>query len=324
MKFRLTSATLAASLLVSALHAASAESPFTDDLAAARTRAKEQHKDILVDFTGSDWCGWCVKLDQEVFHKPEFKAEATKGFELVQLDFPHDPAKQSAEITARNKAWKNELKSMSFPDILLLDETGRVFARTGYREGGATAFLGHLESLRQRRIQRDAALAQATKAEGVEKAKHLDAALTALRDDDVLLTYYRAELEQILTLASRDEGGLQGKYQAVFRRQACEREIDRLGTGNDGAAMLARYKDYAARTDIPVESRQYALYMAGALACERVLKDPQQALDLIDQATALAPDSPLAQDRIKQARTRLERKLAAAPVKPAGKPAAGS
>jgi thioredoxin-related protein len=306
---RMLSACLAlAGISISCLHAREAESPFTTDLAAAKAKALAEHKDILVDFTGSDWCGWCLVLDREVFLTAEFKSEASKAFELVQLDFPHDKTKQSQETAARNKAWKAELKSNSFPDILLLDEKGKVFGRTSYREGGAKPFLSYVEALRQRRIRRDAAMTEAEKSAGIERARHLDQALSALNSDEVLLTYYRDVLDEILALDPRDEGGLQTKYKALFARRDCNREIDRLSQNPDGAAMLTQLKEYAARPGIPVESRQYAIYMAGALACERVLKDQAQALELVEQAIELAPHSQLAEQRLLDAKKRLERK----------------
>jgi len=309
MKIRLCQILCAIGSLVSILQADTAGSPFSGDLAAAKESARAAHKDILVDFTGSDWCGWCLVLDKEVFHTSRFNEVAGKDFELVQLDFPHDKSKQSEEVTARNKAWKSELKSSSFPDILLLDETGRVYARTNYREGGVEPFLKRLALLRQRRIQRDSGMAMAAKSEGLEKAKHLDAALSALRSDEVLLNYYRNVINEISTLDPNNEAGLRSKYQDLFKRQVCEREIERLCTGEDGNAVLARLKEYAARQDVPVESRQYALYMAGALACERMLKDKSQALELINQALELAPDSPLAEEKLGEAHMRLQRKI---------------
>ena len=57
-----------------------------------RARPRPKRKLLLVDFTGSDWCGWCIKLKQEVFDKTEFKTEVPKQFVLVELDFP--PSKE--------------------------------------------------------------------------------------------------------------------------------------------------------------------------------------------------------------------------------------
>ena len=54
----------------------------------AKTKAKADKKFLLVDFTGSDWCGWCIKLKQEVFDQEAFQKEAPQRFVLVELDFP--------------------------------------------------------------------------------------------------------------------------------------------------------------------------------------------------------------------------------------------
>ena len=71
---------VAACALVGTLHAESASTPFIHDLDVARNQAKAEPKDILVDFTGSDWCGWCITLDKEVFHTAEYKAAAPEHF----------------------------------------------------------------------------------------------------------------------------------------------------------------------------------------------------------------------------------------------------
>ena len=82
------------SLLASLLALAFTASAFaggegwSDNYAKALAQAKAEKKLVLVDFTGSDWCGWCIKLDKEVFSKPEFKTYAKENLVLVELDFP--------------------------------------------------------------------------------------------------------------------------------------------------------------------------------------------------------------------------------------------
>jgi thioredoxin-related protein len=56
---------------------------------AAKAKAKAEHKMVLVEFSDSDWCPWCKKMKADVFDKQFFKAEARKGFVLVNLDFPN-------------------------------------------------------------------------------------------------------------------------------------------------------------------------------------------------------------------------------------------
>jgi hypothetical protein len=315
----LTHCVAASAWVASALNAGAVASPFGNDLAAARAKAQAEHRDVLVSFTGSDWCGWCLILEKEVFLKPEFNAEAGKHFELVQLDFPSNKSKQDPEVAARYQAWKKELKSSSFPDILLLDEKGKVFGRMNYREGGVKPFLAHLEAQRQGRVQRDAAMAAADKVQGVERARHLDEALVALHNDDVMLTYYGDVIGEIMRLDATGEAGLRPKYEAVFTRKKAESEIDRLCGEQDGAVMLAKLKEYASRSGLPAETRQYALYMAACVACERVIKDPAQGLVLIEEAIALAPESQLVKESLQDAKTRLERKVNAKPAVGSGR-----
>ena len=59
-----------------------------DDLEKAKAQAKAENKKILLDFTGSDWCGWCKKLDKEVFSQQAWKDYAAKHLVLVEVDFP--------------------------------------------------------------------------------------------------------------------------------------------------------------------------------------------------------------------------------------------
>ncbi|MFL6542413.1 MAG: thioredoxin family protein, partial [Chthoniobacterales bacterium] len=65
-----------------------ADSEWLTDLDQAQQKAKADNKLVLLDFTGSDWCGWCIKLHREVFAKPEFREYANKNLVLVELDFP--------------------------------------------------------------------------------------------------------------------------------------------------------------------------------------------------------------------------------------------
>lgn len=110
--------------------------------------AKAENKDLLVDFTGSDWCGWCIRLDEEVFQHESFYAEAEKNFVLVALDFP-----RAADIKAqvpnpeRNDELKNTYGISGFPTILLMTADGEVFGRTGYQPGGPESYLNHVTEL---------------------------------------------------------------------------------------------------------------------------------------------------------------------------------
>ncbi len=124
--------------------------------------AKAEKKAILVDFTGSDWCGWCIRLKKEVFDQKEFAA-ASKDFVLVELDYPQKK-KQSPEEKAKNKALSEKFAIEGFPTIMLLDSAGEPFAQTGYEAGGPVKYLAHLkELLKNNTSQGKSAFAQTKK-----------------------------------------------------------------------------------------------------------------------------------------------------------------
>jgi thioredoxin-related protein len=98
------------------------------DYAAAQTQAKKDGKVILIDFTGSDWCSWCVKIDKEIFAKTDFKTFSAKNLLLVELDFPQ--GKQlSAALKAQNDSLGRQFKVDGYPTLVLLDPAGKEVGR---------------------------------------------------------------------------------------------------------------------------------------------------------------------------------------------------
>lgn len=118
------------------------------DFAAAKTKAAAEGKDILINFSGSDWCGWCIKLDEEVLSKDYFKINAPKYFVLVNADFPNDKSKISPETQKQNEALMKEFGIQGFPTVLLLDAEGKPYVGTGYQDGGPEKYIQHLMQLR--------------------------------------------------------------------------------------------------------------------------------------------------------------------------------
>ena len=81
---------------------ARAESDWLNDYKKAQEQAKAGNKILLLNFTGSDWCGWCIKFDKEVLSQPQFKEFAHNNLVLVELDFPRAKA-QSTELRKQNR-----------------------------------------------------------------------------------------------------------------------------------------------------------------------------------------------------------------------------
>ena len=140
---------LTAGLVALAPTFAFAHEGWVADFDEAVAQAKAEGKDLFVDFTGSDWCGWCIKLNEEVFDHDEFNAYATEHFVLVALDFPSgEAAKAKVPNPERNDELQEQYGITGFPTILLMNTDGEVYGRTGYRAGGPAPYVEYLQELR--------------------------------------------------------------------------------------------------------------------------------------------------------------------------------
>ena len=110
-------------------------------------KASKEGKHLLLDFSGSDWCGWCIRLDKEVFQKENWKEYASEHLIQVLVDFPQDKSEQSKTLQAENEALAKQYKVKGFPTVIILSPEGRLVDRTGYQRGGATAYIKHIKSL---------------------------------------------------------------------------------------------------------------------------------------------------------------------------------
>jgi len=121
-----------------------AELSWTTNLPEAIKKAKAEKKLVMVDFTGSDWCGWCIKLDKEVFSQPEFVTYAEKSLVPVKIDFPRK-LQQSDELKKANQALQKKYKIEGYPTVVILNGEGEEVDRLGYQPGGPKAFIRSLE-----------------------------------------------------------------------------------------------------------------------------------------------------------------------------------
>ena len=140
MMFALASAVLAASAL------AAVPKGWTDDFDAARKLAEKDAKPMLVLFTGSDWCIWCQRLEEQVLSQHAFSTVIPKEMVAVFLDFPNDGSVKP-QRRMRNEELARKYGVRGFPTVLLMDAEGKPFARTGFRPGGPEAYVKHLREL---------------------------------------------------------------------------------------------------------------------------------------------------------------------------------
>ena len=124
-----------------------AKDGWSEEYDKALAQAKADKKLVVLDFTGSDWCGWCIKLDKEVFSQAEFAEYAKKNLVLVELDYPRTK-EQSKEIKAQNGKLQKEYKIEGYPTIIVLNSEGKKVGELGYQPGGPKAFIAELEKLK--------------------------------------------------------------------------------------------------------------------------------------------------------------------------------
>ncbi|MCP4414024.1 MAG: thioredoxin family protein [Gammaproteobacteria bacterium] len=116
------------------------------DFKRASSKAKSSGKYMLLNFSGSDWCGWCKKLDKEVFSKSTFKRFASKNLVCVLVDFPRSK-RQSARQKQTNADLARRFGVRGYPTVLILGPDGRRVAKTGYRQGGAKEYTKYLKQI---------------------------------------------------------------------------------------------------------------------------------------------------------------------------------
>jgi len=98
---------------------------WTMDYAAAAKLAKSSKQPMLLNFTGSDWCGWCKIMDKNVFAKDEWKKFAAKNTLLVTVDFPRDQKIVPTRYVDRNKKLSQKFGVRGYPTYVILDSDGK-------------------------------------------------------------------------------------------------------------------------------------------------------------------------------------------------------
>lgn len=135
-------------IVLGAITMSAQELKWHTDLAEAMKISEKQKKPLFMFFTGSDWCGWCIRLQKEVLKTPEFAAWADKNVVLVELDFPRKTA-QAPEIKSQNMQLAQTFQVRGYPTVWIANATknkeGKInfsaLGNTGYVAGGPSAWL---------------------------------------------------------------------------------------------------------------------------------------------------------------------------------------
>lgn len=114
---------------------------------AAQKLALKQEKNILLVFSGSDWCGPCIKMDRKLWSQPEFQAYADKELILFKADFPKKKKNQLSQAQQKvNEGLAAQYNPEGyFPLVLLLSPQGNILKQFGYDNRGPADFIKALE-----------------------------------------------------------------------------------------------------------------------------------------------------------------------------------
>jgi protein disulfide-isomerase len=134
-------------LVLGSLTIQSQELTWQTDMNKALEISKKSKKPLFLFFTGSDWCGWCIRLQKEVFKTTEFAKWAKDNVILVELDFPRSTPQQP-EIKKQNAELQQIFAVQGYPTVWFVrgsKKDGKInlekLGSTGYVAGGPTAWL---------------------------------------------------------------------------------------------------------------------------------------------------------------------------------------
>jgi thioredoxin-related protein len=264
------------------------------DFQKAREQAAAEGKDILMEFTGSDWCPPCKALKARVFDTEVFQKTAPEHFVLLKLDNPNDKSHQSPEEIAQYRKLSTEFKITGVPTIILADPDGRPFAKiVGYGGDAAEDYVQQLTDQKQKREERDAAFAEAERADRLERARWLDKAVSVV-DAELAVAQYGDVIDQILQLDSDNEAQLKAKYEGLLQAEKIREallELRRSAAADGPEATIKKIDELVTTLQPSGEALQEVLFMKGSL---QFLQDQQASKATLEAAVKVAPDSRLA------------------------------
>ena len=255
------------------------------DFEAAKQKAAAEHKPIIMDFTGSDWCGACMHLHSTIFEKPEFDTFVKDRFILLEIDCPHGD-KMPAEEKARNEALVESYSVHAFPTVLVLSPEGDVLG--GFLGSGFS-----MEKIRQELLQGLNNLAKLEKAQsrtGPEKLKALGEFYNALNND--ARPCATALEEQIIQADPQDTLGFAHRRAVEQQRQMLRKRTLTLLQRRDPQEILAAVAEL--QPTVMPENRPMLLEMkmTGSVLGAQGEEDLAKLRDSLQAELDTLPDSP--------------------------------
>lgn len=221
---------LSCSLLLAMLAPALAAEWMTD-LEAAKAKAAAENKAVLMDFTGSDWCSWCIRLRKQVLDTPAFEAYAKDKFVLMEVDLPENPAFDK-ELRARNEQIAAQYGVQGFPTIMVITPEGDVV-------GGFNGYVPNVDAAAR---PLDAALAAAAllkKAESQQGAEQLSTLVQVYKSlPEKMQPNASGLLARIAALDPQDSTGLVRVQRVQAQRAALASALQAASSAAEAVAAI--------------------------------------------------------------------------------------
>lgn len=249
--------------------------------------AKEQGRDIMLEFTGKEWCPPCIHLRTKIMETAEFEQAVGDKYVLVEVIFPRLPSAVAAipeeQRNANEKLLTHHRIETGLPTVLLLDAEGYPYAQVAGVRRTTADYLKALDEAASVRTKRDAAFARAEGLQGLERAAALAEGLNAIPEN--CRDKYPEQVKEINALDPENTLGYAGvltRY-ANYQKQDAELKaiVDSM-RGTPDAANLARsesvLKEFLQRKDLEPEIAQLAWRTLGdTYAFQRRYRDVYEA-----------------------------------------------
>lgn len=264
------------------------------DFEVAKKTASAEKKDILMEFTGSDWCPPCKQLYANVISTDMFKEQAPQSFTLLLLDNPRDKSHQTEAEQAQYTRMAAEYGIEGVPTIILADAEGKPYAKlVGYGGDTPEVYIAKLKEETQKRVRRDEAMAKAAEATGLDRAKLLAEAIGEI-DPALAVSVYREVVDEIIALDASDEAGLKTKFTTVLKTSDIEkalREIQMSAREAQPAEIVAKIDELIKNMEPSAEQTQQILFVKANIL---FATDKAASKEALLAAQAAAPESPMA------------------------------
>jgi thioredoxin-related protein len=257
-----------------------AETVWETDIEAAKKKAADEDKDLFINFTGSDWCEFCITLKKTVFGTTDFLDGAAEGFVLVEVDFPQEKPQDKA-LKEQNETLRISFGIEGFPTLFLADSKGRPYGQIPSQPGiTPDQFVAQMSSHQKLRKKRDEHFASAGDKKGLERAKALEAGLKML-SEEIVDRFYGATVDEIIELDEEDTLKLKAKRTFVKVLGQLELEVASLARTGDHDAIEKAIDTFIEERKLEKEEKQAALMLKLGLFGQDQLDGVVALLDTI-------------------------------------------